>query len=938
VYDFEGKVLLVKNYHNAGSGRTTTVLNRFVYDAQGRLVKVFQNNNSALVDQLMVQYEYNEIGQLIDKKLHETEKDAGTFIQSVDYRYSIRGWLESINNAQLSSDGLANDDLGDYFGIEFAYNTPVASLTSPTTVFYDGKMSSSRWKSLGAEVGNERQMSYVYRYDKANRLKGAESKMYGTTGWTEEAGALNEEMTFDENGNILTLKRNARQYQPSSSETSYEKSTIDDLQYSYTSTAGGDFLTKVTDASASPRGFNNGTSGTANDYTYDLRGNLLTDANRGITSNITYNQLNKPSRVQYADGHKVDYVYDVNGNKLTMKSYDASNVLKKTTDYVLGFVYEDGVLDFFPSPEGKVINKEGNLEYQYSIADHLGNTRIVFSSVNPTQSPALATFEDAVADELTFDNIKTSTMYWVSKSAANHTPSGQYVMRMNNSYATGPGKAISVFPGDAVAIEVWSYFEGASGFGGSNQPLNSLITSVAGAFGGVAGGAGESGMIYNAVNSAYTVFGLPANRGDDVPTAHLNYILFDRDYNLLDMGWEPVPSNANMSKQRLSFDAMKIQEAGYMYVYLSYDGLGTNWVYFDDLKITHTQTNVVQYNAYYPFGLVADGSWTRTNYENDRLYNAGSELNRTHGWYELFYRNYDPVIGRFLSIDPMALNNESLTSFQYAANNPLMFNDPKGDTQNPAMPWVGDTGGSSNDGDDTFNSSWIDGLSSDFVGAIYGNGNGGGGTSLSDFFRAIANSSFGGSWVNGVATYFKSDADEAGWALDHLSGLSGVEPWALEKLRDISRGIKRDPRTYAKPPVGRRQQELTQELVDKWFRKSFIDMYYKLLQKGGPAEGDDAREFRIQKLINTANTILYETESGSNLVLGIVEILVYDVDPAQDLKTPAESIYMSPSLNLNMPIFLTPGQQQYGDHSFGFGLLGEPQLRVIVRWQEVKLQ
>lgn len=43
-----------------------------------------------------------------------------------------------------------------------------------------------------------------------------------------------------------------------------------------------------------------------------------------------------------------------------------------------------------------------------------------------------------------------------------------------------------------------------------------------------------------------------------------------------------------------------------MYIYLSYEGEGINWVYFDDLKITHNKNNVVQYNEYYPFGLFAD--------------------------------------------------------------------------------------------------------------------------------------------------------------------------------------------------------------------------------------------------------------------------------------------------------------------------------------------
>ncbi|MDH5251632.1 MAG: hypothetical protein OEW40_21740, partial [Cyclobacteriaceae bacterium] len=67
------------------------------------------------------QYEYNELGQLVDKKLHNTT--GTTFLQSVDYRYNIRGWISSINNSQLNVNASNNDEADDYFGMEFLYTT-----------------------------------------------------------------------------------------------------------------------------------------------------------------------------------------------------------------------------------------------------------------------------------------------------------------------------------------------------------------------------------------------------------------------------------------------------------------------------------------------------------------------------------------------------------------------------------------------------------------------------------------------------------------------------------------------------------------------------------------------------------------------------------------------------------------------------------------------
>src|SRR5947209_7503649 len=47
-------------------------------------------------------------------------------------------------------------------------------------------------------------------------------------------------------------------------------------------------------------------------------------------------------------------------------------------------------------------------------------------------------------------------------------------------------------------------------------------------------------------------------------------------------------------------------------------------------------------------------------------------------WYDLPYRNYDPTLGRFVQIDPLAQQYASLSPYHYSYNNPVMFNDPSG--------------------------------------------------------------------------------------------------------------------------------------------------------------------------------------------------------------------------------------------------------------------
>jgi RHS repeat-associated protein len=692
VYDFEGKVKIQKQYHNAGGGKMTTVINKLDYDNMGRLIRTYQNNNAAPSDQLIAQYEYNALGQLVDKKLHEITSGSNTFLQSVDFRYSIQGWLTSINNAQITNDNsVTNDETTDFFGMELLYEKTQSGLTSATDVLYNGNISAVKWKAPGTASGIADQRSYKFTYDKSNRFKTAISQISTTaTSWTKEASALDESVTaYDLNGNILGLQRRQRKHtltvSGSSVTVSYGNELIDNLTYTYATTSA-DQLLKVTDATNRAEGFDNGSSGTANDFTYDVMGSLLTDKNKGITTNISYNEFGKPLLVIYADGRKVEYVYDAAGTKLNMKRYEAGGVLKSTTDYVGSFVYENGVLNFFSSPEGRVVRNasSGALEYQYAIADHQGNTRVVFSSVNPSETH-LATFENISNDAQKFKNLTTNTFYWVNApSVANNTPGGTRSLRLNSTYnATGnaPGiaaaKSLSVAPGDVVDLEVYAYYTGTSGFGNTSLSLTSLVAAVAGS---VTTGmpATEANAITNGINSAYTAFGTAGNQSDAAPSAYLNYVLLDKNYKLLDMGWQPVPTTANGAKQKLSFTPRNIKEPGYMYVYLSYEGDGANWVYFDDLKVTHTKSNIVQYNEYYPFGLLTSNSWTRENSRNDFLYNAGSELNQTTGWYETAFRGYDPALGRFMQVDPMATKYASLSGYHYAYNNPVMNNDPSG--------------------------------------------------------------------------------------------------------------------------------------------------------------------------------------------------------------------------------------------------------------------
>ncbi|MGU9939384.1 DUF6443 domain-containing protein [Empedobacter brevis] len=354
--DFRGKATKVVTTHkrleNNFPVKTTEV---FSYDKFERLLRHTHQINTGKVE-VLTQNSYNNIGQLTSKKVGNTTASP---YQTVDYQYNIRGWLTQINDIT---------NLGtDLFAFKINYNTKDQTKASNATQeLFNGNIAQTLWTSQE----NPYIRSYDYNYDGLNRLTNA-----GYSNLSKDfAGTYDEQLSYDHNGNILTLKRYGQTEQATSR-------LIDNLTYNYENAEKSNRLLKVTDSS-NTLGFNDGNK-TGNDYTYDVNGNLKIDLNKGIE--IEYNHLNLPTLVKKG-AQTIEYAYSATGVKLRkiVKAQQGVNagLTTTTTEYLDGFQYKDGVLQFFPTTEGYVnAITAGTVAYNYvyNLTDHLGNVRVSYA-------------------------------------------------------------------------------------------------------------------------------------------------------------------------------------------------------------------------------------------------------------------------------------------------------------------------------------------------------------------------------------------------------------------------------------------------------------------------------------------------------------------------------------------------------------------------------
>jgi hypothetical protein len=368
---------------------------------------------------------------------------------------------------QSAAAGTNAPEAGNWFGFDLGYDKlSNAANNSYLAAQYNGNISGQSWRSAGDNTARQ----YRYSYDAANRLLKADfvqKRNFPPLGFAVPEDEWGKSFNYDSwmgDGNTgasaYDLNGNIQRMQQWGWTVASTSTYIDNLTYTYQNNGLSNRLRAVTDNQTPPAGLGDFTNKntTADDYGYDVNGNLVTDLNKRLNGSIgsnlssggaiTYNHLNLPASiaVKKDDGTakgSITYTYDAAGQKLRKVTTETgvtigatSNItITTTTNYIGGCVYESksyspvpasyasysNQLQFAPHEEGRIraVRATPNsnptaLEYDYMLKDHLGNVRMALTEeVRQNIYPA-ATLEaigsptSAVAYESNFYSINTA--------------------------------------------------------------------------------------------------------------------------------------------------------------------------------------------------------------------------------------------------------------------------------------------------------------------------------------------------------------------------------------------------------------------------------------------------------------------------------------------------------------------------------------------------
>jgi RHS repeat-associated protein len=644
-YDFEGKALQTATWHKKDI-RTPllTLVKTFTYDHAGRMLLAKQSLNSQTAEVLSTQT-YNTLGQV-------KRKNVGN-VEDIDYQYHIRGWLSSINNVNT----LETDNKLFAFGLHYESN-PLNMIDFVAQ--HNGNIAATVWKTHGAD----RTRAYAYSYDNLNRLLSA-NYQHNTSGtWLRTGEKFDEIYTYDNMGNLKTLKRFGL-----TTGTSYGQIA------NYELWAKAANINQMTTLKSYQSGI------TDSDLTYNANGSQLTDTQKGI-ENTFYNHLNLARQINFVSSrasngtflvNRIEFGYDATGVKLWKKVIE-NNVVKSKTDYLGEFHYENNVLQFIHTSEGRMLANGNSFTHEYHYKDHLGNLRLVFGK----ERSWLMTSE---LDKKTSEEAFFSPINTYRSSQQYRTGTQAVKLALNQQIATA---LIDTRKNNNFQLELFA-FSTTSSTGAResetmqfNTPLltNSYLPNNEGTARLTPNLNLLSLLKFIKQQSPLKKENKSNERSTATYTVRLKVEYYSNTKALINSSVQDF-SLSSGTWQIISPTSINISQTNIAYVKFIVLNPNSFPIFIDDWSIKESGKVILQENHYYPYGKEISSLGKKGTHEF--LY-QGKERNEEFGLEQddFEWRMYDFNFPRTTTIDPHSENYYALSPYSWVAGNPIKFIDPDG--------------------------------------------------------------------------------------------------------------------------------------------------------------------------------------------------------------------------------------------------------------------
>lgn len=364
-YDFVGNLIAQRESYTR-AGKTDDIDRTFTYDDRGRLLSETTQVNGG--ERAIVGYEYDELGRLAARRLGE-----GTSAIAEQSEYDIRSWLTKKSS--------------ELFDMSLGHS-------------YTGNITFWQWQHKGDPAGDGPQNRYNFTYDGLARLTNTDQYVNG------ELNKQNVErfLTYDRNGNLLTLIRYADGVQSSNRQYTYIGNRLDRMEKDKVIAwdeieihPGGPAIVvpeKVTEdngTAALDAGISIDTSAVIRPvdpgiilhsrYAHDRNGNLTYDME--LETNFAYNSLNLLEKAMRNDTIVAKYSYLADGTKLSAVNADDCGFAYRGSFTYRADAGGDRVFESTPFGGGRIVaTADKETVARYFLTDHLESVRVVATDQN----------------------------------------------------------------------------------------------------------------------------------------------------------------------------------------------------------------------------------------------------------------------------------------------------------------------------------------------------------------------------------------------------------------------------------------------------------------------------------------------------------------------------------------------------------------------------